>query len=97
FSDPLDGGSNFFSAVKVVSLPGAGTLRYNGVTISAGQEVTAAEPAAGALTFLPAPAASGAGYSPFSFPVRGDGGTANSGSDLSSAHTMTISVTAVAD
>src|SRR5262249_56611301 len=95
FSD-TDG--NAFLAVKVSSLPAAGTLTDNGVAVSAGQFVSAADIASGLLRFTPAPNGSGAGYASFTFQVQDDGGTANGGADLDPiARTMTVNVTAVND
>jgi hypothetical protein len=79
FSDP-DG--NAFAGVKIGALPGTGTLTDNGVAVSSGQTVSAADIAAGLLRFTPAAGANGAGYGSFTFQVQDDGGTANGGADL---------------
>ena len=95
FAD-VDG--NGFSAVRVTTLPGAGTLANNGVAVSAGQFVSAADIAAGLLVFTPAADASGSGYASFTFQVQDDGGTANGGVDLDpTARTMTVDVAPVND
>src|SRR5262249_6900044 len=95
FSD-TDG--NGLAAVKIASLPGAGTLTNNGVAVSSGQLVSAADIAAGLLRFTPAVGASGAAYASFSFQVQDDGGTAAGGVDLDPiARTMTVNVTALND
>src|SRR6185295_1608063 len=76
----------------------AGALTNNGVAVSAGQTVAAADIAAGLLRFTPTANANGAGYASFSFQVQDNGGTANGGMDLDpTARTMTVNVTAVND
>ena len=93
-----DADGNTLAAVKIDSLPGAGTLTNNGVAVSSGQLVSAADVAAGLLRFTPAANANGAGYASFSFQVQDNGGTANGGVDLDpTARTMTVNVTAVND
>src|SRR5437764_895892 len=93
FSDPVDG--NALAAVKISTLPAAGTLKYNGTAITAAQvtagfEVSAADITAGKLTFEPAANANGSGYASFTFQVRDDGTTANGGVDLDQTpNTMT--------
>jgi hypothetical protein len=98
FSDPNDNPANALQAVKITSLPGAGTLLLNGVAVSAGDLIDATEIAVGHLTFAPAANANGDGYASFTFQVQDDGGTAHGGVDLDqSANTITIDVTAVND
>src|SRR5262245_9363588 len=93
-----DTDGNAFAAVRIATLPGAGTLTNNGVAVSAGQAVEAADIAAGLLRFTPAPDANGTGYASFTFQVQDNGGTANGGVDLDpTARTMTLNVTAVND
>jgi hypothetical protein len=95
FSD-TDG--NALAAVKIASLPTAGTLKNNGIAVSAGQAVSAADIASGLLRFTPAPNANAASYATFTFQLQDDGGTANGGVDFdATARTMTVSVTAVND
>jgi Domain of unknown function (DUF4347)/Bacterial cadherin-like domain/Bacterial Ig domain len=95
FSD-TDG--NVFAAVKIAALPASGTLTNNGVAVTAGQSVSAADIAAGLLRFTPAAGATGAAYASFTFQVQDDGGTTNGGVDLDpTARTMTLNVTAVND
>ena len=99
----IDSPANALAAVKISSLPAAGSLLYNNVAITAAQvaagfEVSAADIAAGKLTFAPAADANGAGYASFTFQVRDDGGTASGGLDTDqSPNTITIDVTAVDD
>jgi cadherin-like protein len=98
FSDGADSPANTLLAVKVATLPGAGTLSDNGVAVTAGQFVSLSDINTGKLIFTPAPDANGAGYAAFSFQVQDNGGTANGGVDLDpSARTMTIDVSAVND
>jgi hypothetical protein len=90
--------ANALTAVRITSLPASGALTNNGVAVSAGQIVSAADIASGLLRFAPAANASGAGYASFTFQVQDDGGTANGGVDLDpTARTMTVNVTAVND
>src|SRR5207244_2557397 len=97
-SDPNDSPANALDAVKITTLATAGTLKLNGVAVTTGQVVSAADITANKLTFAPAANANGAGYATFTFQVRDDGGTANGGVDLDqSPNTMTIDVTSVND
>ena len=90
--------SNPLAAVKIGTLPGAGTLTLNGVAVAAGQIVSAVDIAAGKLVFSPAANANGAGYASFTFQVQDNGGTSNGGSDTDpTPNTLTINVTAVND
>ncbi|PSJ38892.1 tandem-95 repeat protein [Allosphingosinicella deserti] len=92
FSD-TDG--NAFAGIVVSSLPGAGTLKLNGVDVTLNQFITAADITGGLFTFVPAPDAFGAGYASFNFQVRDNGGTAGGGVDTdASANTITIDVLA---
>ena len=98
FSDPNDTPANALLAVKIDSLPAAGTLTDNGVAITAGQSVTVADITAGLLKFAPAANANGASYANFTFQVQDNGGTANGGVDTSVApNTITFNVTSVND
>jgi hypothetical protein len=86
--------SHGFAGVKITTLPSTGTIKLNGTAIAAGDMITKAQLDANALTFEPA--AGSAGTSPtFTFQVRDDGGTANSGVDMDqTANTFTIAITA---
>jgi hypothetical protein len=96
FSDPNDNPPNNLLAVKVTTLPSAGTLTDNGIAVSAGQHVSAADIAAGKLVLTPAANGSGSPYASFTFQVQDDGGTANGGIDTDpSPKTMTVNVTPV--
>ena len=96
FSDPNDTPPDNLLAVKITTLPTAGTLTDAGVAIAAGTFVSAADIAAGKLQFAAAPGASGAPYASFTFQVQDDGGTSNGGVDLDpSPKTMTINVSPI--
>ncbi len=90
FSD-VDAGDSL-SAVRIETVPAAGTLTVSGVPVTAGQLITVADIGAGNLCFTPAANANGTGYASFTFSVR----------DSSNAYdpmpnTLTINVTAVND
>jgi Ca2+-binding RTX toxin-like protein len=89
FSD-VDSGDTL-QAVTVTSLPAAGSLRLNGVAVTASQSISVADITAGKLVFSPAANANGAGYASFGFKVSD--GTALS----DSAYSMTVNVTPVND
>src|SRR5207302_1954500 len=72
FSDPSDTPPNALAAVKITTLPGAGTLKDNGVPVTLGQFVSVADINGGLLTFAPATNANGAGYASFTFQVQDD-------------------------
>jgi len=98
FSDPNDIPANTLAAVRISSLPGAGSLTLSGVAVTSGQTISLANISAGNLRFIPAADANGAGYAGFTFQVQDNGGTANSGVDLDvTPRTMTVNVTAVND
>jgi len=98
FTDPNDRPPNSLLAVKVVTLPVAGTLKVNGIAFSAGRIVNVADIVAGRLSFTPAANSSGPGYASFTFQVRDDGGTDNGGVSTDPLpKTMTINVTSVND
>jgi hypothetical protein len=93
FSD-VDG--NSLAAVRITTLPTAGTLTLNGIAVSAGQFVSAADLAAGRLVFAPAANANGTGYATLTFQVQDNGGTANAGVDLDpTPNTLTFDVAPV--
>ena len=96
FSDAADG--NTLAAVKITTLPGAGTLRNNGVAVTAGQTISIADINAGHLTFQAALNANGAAYAQFNFQVQDNGGTTAGGVDLDQTpNTLTVNVTPVND
>jgi Ca2+-binding RTX toxin-like protein len=90
FSDP-DG--NSLLAVRISSLPAGGTLYLNNSSISSGTYVSAADIAAGRLTYVPA--TDSTTTRSFTFQVQDSGGTANGGVDLDqSPNTITFAITA---
>src|SRR5439155_396651 len=96
--DTNDSPANTLLAVKISTLPGAGTLTDNGVAVTNGQFIVVADLNGGLLRFTPASNANGISYASFTFLVQDNGGTANGGVDLDpSARTMTINVTSVND
>src|SRR5437773_130313 len=81
FTDPSDTPANALAAVKITNLPVAGGLKNNGVAVTVGQFVSAADIGAGKLKFSPAANANGLAYASFTFQVQDNGGTANGGQD----------------
>lgn len=97
-SDLSDTVPNALKAVTIVSLPGAGTLTFNGDAVTADQVVSAEDIVAGKLVFTPAADANGSTYASFDFKVQDDGGTDNGGQDTAaSANTFTFNVAALDD
>jgi hypothetical protein len=97
FSDP-DVPADTLLAVKITTLPGAGSLTNDGAAVSAGDSIAAADITAGKLKFTPMVDENGEGYASFTFQVQDDGGTAAGGKDLDQTpNTMTIDVTGVND
>ena len=93
FSDVNDTPANNLLTVKIISLPGAGTLMDNGVAVSVGQLVSRADIDAGYLMFHPELNATGVGYATFGFQLQDDGGTAGGGVDLDpTVHVISINV-----
>ena len=89
---------NAFTAVRITSLPNAGTLTLGGVAVAVGDLVPATSIAGGNLVFTPAPNAVGPTYAQFQFQVQDNGGTANGGFDTDlTPGTMTVTVTPVPD
>jgi Bacterial Ig-like domain len=98
FTDPNDSPANNLLAVEITTLPTAGTLKDNGVAVTAGQFVSVTDINAGDLVFTPAPNVNGNGYAHFTFQVEDDGGTANGGVNLDpTPNTITFNVTPVND
>src|SRR5439155_9835447 len=54
FSDTSDSPANTLLAVKITTLPGAGTFTNNGVAVTAGQFISVADITGGLLKFTPA-------------------------------------------
>ncbi|WP_339459961.1 beta strand repeat-containing protein, partial [Pseudomonas sp. EA_105y_Pfl2_R69] len=88
FADPDVGDA--LQAVRIDSLPGAGSLQLNGTAVTAGQVISLAE--LGNLTFRPAPDASGDNYSALTFSVSDQ-----AGQFALVPNTLSFDVTPVAD
>ncbi|WP_194792938.1 cadherin domain-containing protein [Caenimonas koreensis] len=106
FSDPTDGGANSLQSVVFTTVPASGSLMYDAdgpggaaaVALTSGAEVPASNIALGRLIFVPVADANGTPYTSFTFQVRDNGGTVNSGVDLDqSPNTFTLNVSAVND
>ena len=82
FTDPDDAPSNALFAVKIATLPGAGTLTDNGIAVSAGQFISASDISGGLLVFTPKTNLDGGPYFLCQFQVEDNGGTANGGQNL---------------
>jgi hypothetical protein len=90
FSD-VDAGDSL-SAVRIDSLPPAGSLTLSGVAVTAGQVVSVADITAGHLVFTPAADATGTGYASVTFSLRDSHNAYDAASN-----TLTVNVTAVND
>jgi VCBS repeat-containing protein len=96
FTDVSDSPTNSLQAVKISSLPTAGSLTLSGIAVTVGQVINAEN--LSNLVFTPLADANGTGYSHFTFQVQDNGGTANGGVDLSQgSNTLTFNVAAVND
>ncbi|HEX8401112.1 MAG TPA: Ig-like domain-containing protein [Allosphingosinicella sp.] len=93
-----DQDGNGFGGVQIVTLPGAGTIKLNGVAISSGAIIGAQEIANGKLTYTPAPNGNGDEYANFTFAVRDDGASAESHVNQDqSPNTFSFDVAAIND
>jgi hypothetical protein len=90
FND-VDAGDTM-SAVRIDTIPTAGTLTLSGVPVMASQVVTVADITAGNLIFTPAADANGTGYASFTFSVQD-----NHNAYDTAPNTMTFNVTEVND
>jgi VCBS repeat-containing protein len=90
FSD-VDAGDGM-SAVRIDTLPAAGTLTLSGRAVTVGQVITTADVTAGNLVFTPAANANGTGYARFTFSVRDSANAYDT-----APNTLTFTVTAVND
>ncbi len=99
FTDPNDTPANALAAVKITTLPAAGSLKLDGVAVAAGQFVAAADIAAGKLKF--SPAANGNGHRLRELHLPGPGQRwhrqRRRRSRPSTANTITVDVVAVND
>ncbi|ARN20287.1 hypothetical protein A4W93_10445 [Piscinibacter gummiphilus] len=91
-NDKEDGNNVNPTTVRIDTLPTNGTLYLNGVAVTQGAIVTAAQIAGNQLTFVPNPDDNGANYSKFTFSV----GDSNGGYDTV-PNTVTFNVNAVSD
>ncbi|MEZ6059075.1 MAG: cadherin-like domain-containing protein [Planctomycetaceae bacterium] len=95
FSD-VDG--NAFNRVWIMTLPGAGQLKFNGSTFAANNWILKSDIDLGLLTYEPDPDDNGTNYAGFDFQVQDNGGTANGGVNRDpSSNTITFNVTAQND
>jgi hypothetical protein len=93
FTDPLDTPPDSLMAVKITTLPTAGSLTLAGSPVQAGDTIPVSELEAGSLRFQPGQGQTGMPYATFTFQVQDDGGTAYGGIDLDrTPATMTINV-----
>lgn len=83
-----DSDGDALQAVKITTLPASGALLLDGVAVSAGQSVAAADVAAGKLVFAPA----AVGSATFTFQVQDDGLVGWGANIDASANTMTLNV-----
>jgi hypothetical protein len=90
FSD-VDVGDSLI-AVRIDTLPTAGSLTLSGVAVTAGQVILVSDITAGNLVFTPTADANGTGYATVTFSVRDSGGLYDSG-----PNTLTFDVTPVND
>lgn len=98
FSDPLDSPPHSLIAVRISSLPLAGTLRLNGQPVAAGQVIPLADIFGFLLRYSPPTNAHGPSLARIGFQVQDNGGTANGGVDLDpTPNTLTISIAPVND
>lgn len=89
---------NSLLAVKIPTLPTAGSLTDNGVAVTAGAHIPVADINAGKLKLTPAANKNGTPYTSFTFQVQDNGGTANGGVDTDAvARKLTVNVTPVND
>lgn len=70
----MDVNGTTLSAVEITTLPSAGSLTCNGVAVTAGMFVSAADINAGKLVYTPDANASGSNYTSFTFQVRDSNG-----------------------
>jgi hypothetical protein len=95
FSDPNDNPGNALAFVKITTLPTSGTLKIGAANVTLGQEIPVSSLQVGAatpLTFTPA-SPTFAGPATFTFQVKDNGGTANTGVGLdTTARLLTINV-----
>jgi hypothetical protein len=79
-------------AVRITVLPIKGQLLLNGVAVTAGQDISAADLDAGKLTYQPVIDEYASPYTTFKFRVIDTGGTNNGGLNTSAERTMTVNI-----
>ncbi len=94
FTDPDTGDT--LSAVRIDTLPANGSLTLDGVAITPGQIISAADITAGLLVFTPTANENGNTYSSFTFSVRDSSGVTATEFDPA-PNTLTFNVTPVND
>ncbi|MGD9591222.1 MAG: choice-of-anchor Q domain-containing protein, partial [Candidatus Berkiella sp.] len=93
FSDVNDTPANAFNGLFVKSLPDNGYFSIDGVGVELEQFISNADIAAGKFVFSPVEDEFENNYASFTFAVKDDGGTANSGEDTDqSPNTVTVNV-----
>lgn len=93
-----DADGNTLTAVKISTVPAAGSLTLNGAAVIAGQTISVADINSNLLVFIPTANADGTGYTSFTFQIQDDGGMANGGMDTDQTpNTLTINVSSVND
>jgi hypothetical protein len=98
FTDPSDDPPNALLAVRITTLPDAGTLLLSGAAVAVGQSVSVNDLNLQRFTFTAAANANGSPYTSFTFQVRDNGGTENSGVELDATpNTLTFHVAAAND
>ena len=80
------------ATVRIASAPANGSLLLNGVAVTAGQIVSAADIAGGKLSYTPGLNGNGGNYASFNFSVQDSGGAFDV-----APNTITLNVTAVND
>ncbi|WP_165456849.1 hypothetical protein, partial [Aquabacterium lacunae] len=93
----VDAGDSL-QAVRITTVPAKGALLLDGVAVTAGQEISAADIAAGKLVFKPAADENGTAYAKFDFAViTGVAGQAATIGADATPNTFTIDVKPVSD
>ncbi len=94
FTDPLDAPNpDQFLSLEIRQLPGNGTLLYNNLPITAGENITATDIALGTLVYSPPAFVSGDAIDTIAFSVIDTGDTTNNGQIKdSTANIITINI-----
>jgi len=98
FTDPDDNPANSLAAVRIATLPAAGSLSDDGLPVTAGEVIPSADITAGRLSYVPVSSGNVVRHDAFTFQVQDDGGTAHGGVDLDpTPNTLTLDVYPVED